>query len=238
MSETHGFVGREKEIRQLAHAYRNRRHVLIAGPDGIGKTALLRHAQNRFQLMVCEETSSLRRICESLERHLGWTHRKMNLVERKNRLLPYLARRAEPVALDAVALTSPRVARFIQNLIERIPVWIACRSSQPDEIGHVWQYLHHFERIELPPLFPFESGALVRSAISANRTPSSAGNHTEKLHRIARGNPRALKELLTELLAHDYDLDESFDRKLLDLDRRIHSATELAAAQLADVHEP
>jgi len=49
-------------------------------------------------MLLCEESSSLRRICDSLERQLGWTHGKLNVVERKNRLLAYLERRGEPVA--------------------------------------------------------------------------------------------------------------------------------------------
>jgi len=217
------FVGRDKEIKLLRHAYGAGRHVLIVGAAGIGKTALLRNAQDKLHLVVCEETSSLRRICESLERHFGWTHRNMNVIERKNRLLPYLARRAQPVALDSIALTPPRVARFIHNLIERIPIWIACRSAQPKQIGAVWQHLHHFERIDLAPLLPKDTAALIRSAVNAGRVAPSTANHIANLHRIARGNPRTLEELLIELSSRDYDLGDSFDRKLLDLDRRIQA---------------
>lgn len=231
---TSPFVGRDKEIQVLLHAYRARRHVLIVGPAGIGKTALLRHAQNQLRLVVCEETSSLRRICESLERHFGWTHRNMNVIERKNRLLPYLARRAQSVALDSVALTPPRIARFIHHLIERVPVWIACRSSQAKQIGAVWQHLHHFERIDLPPILRNDTAGLIRSAISAGRVAPSAANHIAKLHRIARGNPRVLEELLIELSSRDYDLDDSFDGKLLDLDRRIHHAAALSAQNVGE----
>jgi ABC-type phosphate/phosphonate transport system ATPase subunit len=93
MNDSRSLVGREREIEQLRRSYAERRHMLIVGPAGIGKTALIRHAQQYCPLLLCEDTSSLRRICESLERQFGWTHRKMNVVERKNRLFPYLARR-------------------------------------------------------------------------------------------------------------------------------------------------
>ena len=231
MTSDRSFVGRRKEIEKLHQAYAERRHVLIAGPAGIGKTALLRRAQNQLPLLVCEETSSLRRICESLERHFGWTHRNMNVVERKNRLLPYLSHRREPVALDAVALTSPRVAHFIHNLIERVPVWITCRSSQPKDIGAVWQHLHHFERIELPALPLHDMADLIQSAIAAGRIAPLTPRQIAKLHRIARGNPRAVEELLIELSSRRYDLDDAFETKLLNLDRRIHYAAAMAAAQ-------
>lgn len=224
MNESRSFVGREREIEQLRRSYAERRHVLIIGPAGVGKTALIRHAQQYCPLLLCEETSSLRRICESLERQLGGTHRKMNVVERKNRLLPYLARRNEPVAFDSVALTPPRVARFIAHVAERIPVWIGGRSDQPKEIGAVWEYLYRFERIEIGPLSVSETGALIRNTISPRRLPTLSRNHISQLHRLAKGNPRVLEELVIELASREYRLDGSFDRKLLDLDRRIHNA--------------
>jgi predicted ATPase len=226
------FVGRSKEIERLREAYRERRHVLLVGSAGIGKTALLRQMQNQLRLVFCEETSSLRRICESLERHLGWTHRNMNVVERKNRLLPYLARRAEPVALDSVALTPPRVARFIYQLMERVPVWIACRSTQPKDIGAVWQHLYGFQAVRLAPIAPSETAVLVQSAVNCGRVPVSAKAHTPALHRLSRGNPRALEELLIELSSREYRLDALFGRKLLELDQRIHSMTTLITAQM------
>lgn len=55
-----------------------------------------------------------------------------------------------------------------------------------------------------------------------------------ELHRLAKGNPRILEELLVELSSREYRLDEAFDRKLLDLDRRIHNAADLASAQVTD----
>lgn len=224
------FVGRRPEIERLRRAYIERSHVLIVGLPGIGKTALLRFVQSQLSLFLCEETSGLRRICESFERHLGWTHRNLNLVERKNRLLPYVARRAQPVALDSVALTPPRVARFMHDLMERTPVWIACRSAYSKEIGAVWQYLTRFESIQVPRLAPSETAAMARFAVTAGRIAVSALSYTRQLHRIAGGNPRAIEELLVELSAREYRLENAFDRKLLGLDRRIHSAAEIIAA--------
>jgi hypothetical protein len=229
MNNSRSFVGREKEVERLRRSYSERHHLLIVGAAGIGKTALVRHAQQYCPLLLCEDTSSLRKICEALERQLGWTHRHMNVVERKNRLLPYLARRGQLVVLDAVSATPPRVARFIASLIERVPVWVACRSAQPKEIGAVWEYLYRFERIELLPLLITETGALLRSATRTDRMPALSRNHVSKLHRLAKGNPRILEELLIELGSRQYRLDESFDWKLLELDRRIHSVASLAA---------
>ena len=221
MNKTLAFFGREKELRQLARLYAERRHVLIVGPPGIGKTALLRQVRQHCPMLLCEETSSLRRICDGIERQLGWRHYKMNVIERKNRLLTYAERRGEPVALDHVALTPPRVSRFIEHLAERVPVWIACRSTLSDGIGHVWQHLYKFTRIELPPLTLAETCTLIEHACALENIQSDARRHITQLYRLSRDNLRILEEILMELSAREYRMDKSFGLHLLDLDRRI-----------------
>jgi ABC-type phosphate/phosphonate transport system ATPase subunit len=116
MNKSLAFFGRQELIENLRVLYARRKHVLIVGTEGIGKTALIRQVSHNCPILLCEETSSFRRICDSLERQLGWTHSKLIVVERKNRLLAYLERRGEPVAFDQVALTPPRIARFIGRL--------------------------------------------------------------------------------------------------------------------------
>lgn len=128
--------------------------MLIVGAAGIGKTALLRQVRQRCPVLLCDETLSLCGICDDIERQLGWAHYKLNVIERKNRLLAYLGRRGGSVAFDHVALTPPRVARSMGNLGEQIPIWIACRSDQPPEIGNVWQHLYKFTRVEIAPTSP------------------------------------------------------------------------------------
>src|SRR5438552_1108034 len=103
MNKSFAFFGRKREINELRSLYALRKRVLIVGPAGIGKTALLRQLRQQCPLLVCEDTSTLRRICDSLERQLGWIHHKLSVIERKNRLLAYLARGGEPVAFDHVA---------------------------------------------------------------------------------------------------------------------------------------
>lgn len=226
------FVGREKQVAALRDFHAARSHVLIIGPEGVGKSALLRHVRQFFPILLCEETSSIRRICEGIERQLGWTHSEMNVVERKNRLLPYLERRAQTVVLDGVTASPPRVARFIARLCERVPVWMSCRSADPKELGAVWEQLFRFERFDLGPFTARETNAFLDQAAKRNPALHLTSVQKTQLHRLAKGNARVLEELLIELGAREYQLDESFDRKLLDLDRRIHNAANLASAQL------
>jgi len=222
MNRGFAFFGRKPQINELLTLHAFGKHVLIVGAAGIGKTALLREVRRYCPLLVCEETSSLRRICEGLERHLGWAHHKLNLIERKNRLLTYLIRRCEPVAFDHVTHAEPRVARYVGYLAEQVPVWITCRADQSQEIGHIWPELYKFARVEISPLTQLETRALVAEAVAQRNIQADAREYVDELHQMSGGNPRILKELLTELGARTYKIGSSFGLNLLNLDRRIH----------------
>jgi energy-coupling factor transporter ATP-binding protein EcfA2 len=229
MNKSLAFFGRQALVEDLSLLFAQRKHVLIVGNEGIGKTALLRQVNHSCPMLLCEETSSLGRICDSLERQLGWTHYKLNVVERKNRLLAYLERRGEPVAFDQVASTPPRVARFIGRLADHIPVWIACRSDHTKEIGRIWEHLYKFTRIELPPLTRGETSALIENAVAQGNIQADAREHAAYLHQLSKGVPRILEELLIELAARKYRMGSFSGRHLLELDRRIHEIADATA---------
>jgi hypothetical protein len=229
MNKSLAFFGRQALIENLCVLYAQRKHVLVVGTEGMGKTALLQQVIHSCPMLLCEETSSLRRICDSLERQLGWKHYKLNVVERKNRLLAYLERRGEPVAFDQVASTPPRVARFIGRLADHIPVWIVCRSDHSKEVGRIWEHLYKFARIELPPLTRGEVSALIENAVGQGNIQADAREHAAYLHQLSKGVPRILEELLIELAARKYRIDSFFGRHLLELDRRIHEIADASA---------
>jgi hypothetical protein len=100
-------------------------------------------------------------------------------------------------------------------------VWIAARSDQRREIGHVWEYLFSFTRIEIAPLTLVEASDLIANAVESGRIQTDASQHSGALYRISKGVPRVLEELLVELPARNYKIDSSFGLHLLELDRQI-----------------
>jgi hypothetical protein len=66
------------------------------------------------------------------------------------------------------------------------------------------------------------------SAVAQGNIQPDAREHIVQLHRISKGVPRILEELVFELAAREYKIDTSFGR-LLELDRRIHEMAHLNA---------
>jgi hypothetical protein len=118
---------------------------------------------------------------------------------------------------------TPRVTRFIGKLSDRIPVWIVCRSPHVQEIGHLWELLYKFTQVELPPLTVGETRAVLEFAVASERIQSDVLGYVAQLHHLCRGNPRTLEQLLVELAARKYRVNDTAGRQLLEIDREIHS---------------
>ena len=64
---------RDQLLQELRRLHCQRKNVLLVGPAGIGKTTLLRTLAQTLPLTICDETSSLVRLCDSLGNRIGWS---------------------------------------------------------------------------------------------------------------------------------------------------------------------
>jgi GTPase SAR1 family protein len=215
------FVGRKKEIGRLRQLHKQRRHTLILGAKGVGKSALIAHLCESLHLRVCPASERLSEICEALMRELGLDESDLHLVRHKNRLLKSLTGTKRAVVFDGVSWTTPKISSFFDCVSERVPVWICSRSEHASDIGHFWQFLWKFERVELHPFHLADTRALAEAAVDTGQIPTAALDVVERLHHLSAGNPQVLCELLDGLAGGRYDPHKLFDLKLLDLDRRI-----------------
>jgi hypothetical protein len=227
------FVGRRKEAAQLKRLHAQRGHSLILGPAGVGKTELIHHLASRLPLLICPQSVRLAEICGALEGQLGLDTGGLKLVPRKNRLLRALAGSKRTVVFDGLTWTTPKLASFIECVMERAPVWICARSEHSWDIGHFWTWLVRFEKVDLKPFHPAETRVLVSAAVKAGLIPRESVNIVEWLHHRSEGNPLVLRELFEELAARRYDLSNPFALRRLNLDRRIHEVFPLADGPLA-----
>ncbi len=218
------FVGRRKELAQLQRLHAQHKHVLIVGPAGVGKSALVERLRESLDLRVCPASKRFSEICNSLEQELELESTGLHLIQRKNRVLKLLEgtpHRRDAVAFDGVAWTTPKLAAFIEAVSERVPVWICARSEHPWDIGHVWPLLVRFEKVEIKPFHPAETRGLIETAIRLGVVPPGMADTMERLHHLCGGNPRILCELIEGLATGHYDPHKKSDLRLLDLDRRI-----------------
>ena len=216
------FVGREREISQLGALHAQRKHVLIIGPAGVGKSALVEHLREQLLLVFSGKSAHLGGICEGLEPQLGLTPAGLKLLERKKRLREALGTAGRVVVFDGVGWTGPKVSSFLESVAERVPVWICTRSEHPWDIGHFWPLLARFARVEVHPFCLSETQALVVAAVRAGGIPPRAREIVGWLQRRSGGVPLVLRELLEEVATGKYDLTSRNALERLNLDRRIH----------------
>ena len=216
------FTGRKKEIEQLRRLHARRKHALIVGSEGIGKSALVAHLKETLSLVVCAQSETFGGICHHLETELNSPAPHLHLVQRKNRLLKILAETRRTVVFDGAGWTTPKISSFLESAMERAPVWICTRSEHAHNIGHFWPLLARFERVELQPFHPKETQKLVAAAVREKVVPEKTLDIVEWLHHRAAGSPKILRELLTEIARGHYDLSRPHGLQLLDLDRHIH----------------
>lgn len=216
------FVGRGREITQLGALHTQRKHVLIIGPAGAGKSALVERLREQLSLLVSGKSAHLGGICEGLEPQLGLTPAGLKLLERKKRLREALGTAGRVVVFDGVGWTGPKVSSFLESVSERAPVWICTRSEHPWDLGHFWPLLARFARVEVRPFSLSETQALVETAVRAGGIPPGAREIVSWLQGRAAGNPLVLRELFEEVATGKYDLTSRNALERLNLDRRIH----------------
>jgi len=223
MSLTLPFVGRRKQTSQLQRLHAQRKHSLILGPEGVGKTALIANVASRLPLLICPNSVRLSDICSALESQLRLEASGRRLSPRKNHLLNTLRQAGQTVVFDGVTWTTPKLSSFLECVMERAPVWIAARSDRSWDIGRAWPLLVRFTRIEIKPFHLAETRELIEAAIKLGLAPISAADAVERLHHLCAGNPKVLVELIEGLATGHYDPHRKFDLRLLDLDRRIQN---------------
>ena len=222
------FVGRGKEVGRLKELHSQRRHVLILGPAGVGKTALVARLRAPLPLLVCPQSERLSDICAALETQLELDLTGQRLVQRKQRVLRVVADARKTVVFDGLGWTTPKLSSFLESVMQRVPVWLCSRSEHSWDIGHFWTLLVRFERVELHPFHLAETQALIEATMKRGMIPLDTLRIVEWLQRRSAGHPLVLRELFEELATGQYDLSNPLALRRLDLDRRIHEVLPVA----------
>jgi hypothetical protein len=113
-------IGRDKELAVVREHLRDGKNLIVFGPPGIGKTALIREAAP--EVLYCADTGTLKSACESLLAQLGLSAPADNIA-RKRAILKALAK---PNVVGAAS--PPRPVTFHRGETP-LPRGIVCRHD-------------------------------------------------------------------------------------------------------------
>jgi hypothetical protein len=224
------FIGREHECQRLSDLMRNRKHVLVLGEDGVGKSAILNHTLADGVLkkfLYSKHSTTLKEALVNLVGAAvgGKELAKQNILTLKKTCYRLLDNRPEYAVFDHVARVERRFYAFLTYLRERnLPLLIVTRQPGKDNLGHLWMGLYDFEVLEVKNLDPTKTAQLVDNHITKlNLEIDEAADFKKEIFKMSQGNPRIIQDLCRLARNEKYRAKGYVDVKLMDLDRRISS---------------
>jgi len=212
-------IGRTAALDRVRSCLATGRNLVVAGPEGAGKTALVLEAvRGRPGILYCADTSTLKTACECLLVALGIAGAPADNVARKRMVLRAVRGRKTRFVFDHVGRVTPRLLSLLEAIHESHPLIIVTRSLAWPDIGHLKMILWDFDKLEIANLGAPDARRLVRAESErlGLRLPD-ARRFEREVCRLSHGNPRLILELCRRADAAGPGLSA----RVLDLDRRI-----------------
>jgi hypothetical protein len=149
-------------------------------------------------------------------------------------VLPRLRSGQYAVLLDHVGPARGAYATFLDELVEdlHVPIVVAVRSLDPQEIGRLWWVGWMFAKIKITALTPSEARQLIENTLC--RSGISLPDREEfikELSTLAKGNPHMITSLCEMARSHRYQVGGRTDLRLLLLDLKMHDLQERIDAE-------
>lgn len=248
-SSTGQLVGRVKIVKTLLDHLSQAKSVMLMGPPGIGKTAILREVAGRARQapdirrpIYCGQASTLKTTLRSIAEELLVQERPatrqrlgtLSIPKLRRLVMPRLRSGKYSVLLDHIGQVRGAYAAFLEGLAEHrnIPIIAAVRSLDHSETGWMWWVGWNFPRIEVPPLGSDEARQLI--ALSLDRAKVSLPDREEfirDLIRLAEGNPRMIIRTCEMARASTYQVGGRTKLPLLLLDLKLHDLQDRIEAE-------
>jgi len=223
-------IGREKECAAITNFINQRKNIIIFGPEGVGKTAVLNKILTGFPTLnkLCSPESKT--LKESLLNFMAGasfdkkTVNEANILVLKKLFYEILARnKPEYIIFDHLESVEPKFYCFFVYLLEaKIPLIVLSRGLGKKEIGHLRMSSFNFEKVEISNFDRPTTDILINHFINDFGIKiTKEADFKKEIYHFSKGNPKIIKGLC--FLARDvkYQKNDVIDVKLMDLDRRI-----------------
>jgi hypothetical protein len=213
-------IGRDKELASVRKHLRDGKNLVVSGPAGVGKTALVTAAG--ATALYCADTGTLKTACESLLAQLHLTVPAADNIVRKRAILKATAGKDCRFVFDHVGWVSPKLESFLENIRAAHPLIVVTRSIAWSEIGHLRMLLWNFDQLELAPLSHAATREILRAQMNQLQLCVPDHDHFEAdVLRIAGHNLHVLMDLCRQAASGQYVFGKHLSTQLLNLDRRI-----------------
>lgn len=223
-------VGRSKEVNQIRDLVRKKRHPLVVGPVGIGKTHLLHWLAGSLPKAICigcltplkpallaglkqlKDQKALRVAGIDAE-YLDWQEvakklSRLTISDLAGVLVDNLRDKGYVLLLDELDRLTPTSIPIVERLLEVGTVVGATSALTQGQEQLWWQ----FQTIELPPFSRDEARTLLWRLVDGSRVRDRALFETKILAQ-ANGNPLAIRQM-AESVANEDEVDEQVIRRL------------------------
>jgi hypothetical protein len=192
-------VGRGRELAELWELALKGRHVVVAGPPGIGKTVLL---EMLYRGLASRGDLPVFRIADSRQF-------KPALLELAEAVAASLTGRRAVLIWDHFEKATPTELAWLHQFLDRATVLTGVSDPSNPKLKPILDRIP--ARIELEPLSPEECDELVERCFGI--APFAVSNpewYKREIRRKSGGNPRAIKDLLA-----DHSLEKAVDGRFI-----------------------
>ena len=228
-------VDRTVELERLITRARERKHLLVFGPEGVGKTRLLQEFARIEPLALYVPQSKsphdlLLSLVDTLRTKLGARSLPSNTASMSTGGLKATVDRAlnaKPFLLvvDHVQSPSRVIAKIVKELgyYGRTPIFLGARSSHMEDVGALqalsYDKKERLEMMNWPPDIALEFAH--REAERLNLSASNLDAALQSIVQLGGGNPGGILGMLKMASRSQYRIDDQIKFHILYLDYRM-----------------
>lgn len=223
------FIGRNKEVEEIADAVSRRKNMFLFGPESVGKTCIVKHVLDKTGGRGVLYSNDCATIKTSLSGFLKGDYdptflSDQNIVSLRKLFYKKIQKESPYLVFDHMGRVGPKFFSYLENLLDEHPALFIARSPDPGEIGDLSLFLFSFDKLEVNNLNRKHAYDLITHYIeSYSLSIDNVDSFRKEVFRLSSGNPLAIREICQYAGKDEYKDGGEIKFRLLNLDRKIDS---------------